>query len=626
MQRPPNPTMRRHAATALLTALALTGSVHADDAPARPARPDVLVNQIGYFRNGPKRATLVSAAPNPVPWELRDRSDATVASGLTEPFGHDPTAGLDTHVIDFSTVRAGGSGYTLVADGERSLPFTIGLAGVYADVRDDALEFFYPARSGVEIEAGIVAEEFARPAGHVSAPGSGAANQGDVDVPCAPLAGCPAGYSLDVVGGWYDAGDHGKYVVSGAIATTHLLSLYERTSGRSGAGLGDGDLALPEAGNGVPDVLDEARWELEWLLSMQVPGGTAAFAVDGRRVDLSGMVHHKVHDARWTELPTAPDEDTEPRRLFGPSTAATLDFAAVTAQGARVWREFDAGFADRLLAASRRAFSAARAFPTALYAPPSPAGGSAGGGAYDDITVADEFYWAATELYLTTGAERYRDLVVDSPMHRADVFSERGFTWRDVAALARLRLATVPNGLPDRDVVRASVVAAAGELLDVQAEQSMGQPYAGAEGRFEWGSNAQLLHNLMVLAAAGDVTGDAVYRDAVRAGVDYLFGRNALGWSYVTGWGAEGRWSQNQHSRWWAAQLDDGLPHPPDGALAGGPNSDTATWDPTTAARHPRGSCAPQQCYVDDIGAWATNEVVVNWQAALAWVAAYLAA
>lgn len=621
MPRSPNRPLARCAVLVAAAVLTLSGSVQAAGAPPRP---NVLVNQVGYFRNGTKRATVVSTATEPLTWQLRDRTGVVVATGQTEPFGFDESAGLDTHVIDFSTVRAGGTGFTLVVGHDRSLPFTIGLGGVYADLRDDAIEYFYPARSGVEIEAAIAGEQLARPAGHVAAPGAGATNQGDLDVPCAPQAGCPEGYTLDVVGGWYDAGDHGKYVVSGAVAASHLLSLYERSTEQPGASP-DGSLAIPEVGNGVPDVLDEARWELEWLLAMQVPAGSTPFEIDGRTVDLSGMVHHKVHDTRWTDLPTQPADDAEARVLARPSTAATLDFAAVAAQGARVWRDHDPAFADRLLAASTRAFAAARTFPKALYAPPATGGGGDGGGAYDDTTVADEFYWAATELYLTTGSARYGDLVEHSPMHRADVFPQSGFTWRNVAPLARLRLATVPNQLPGLASVRDSVTAAADELLVVQAGQSMGQPYAGADGQFEWGSNAQVLHNLMVLATADDVTGDARYRSAVLEGIDYLFGRNALGRSYVTGWGAEDRFSENQHSRWWAAQLDDELPHPPAGALAGGPNSDSVTWDPTTAAEFPRGSCAPQQCYVDDIEAWATNEVAVNWNAALAWVAAYLA-
>ena len=149
-------------------------------------------------------------------------------------------------------------------------------------------------------------------------------------------------YTLDVSGGWYDAGDHGKYVVNGGISVAQLLGTYERTLTASSAtpgALGDGTLDLPEHGNGVPDVLDEARWELEWMQKMIAPSG-----------EYAGMVHHKVHDEGWTGLPLLPANDPQVRSLHRPSTAATLNVAAVAAQGARLFREYDPAFADSLLA------------------------------------------------------------------------------------------------------------------------------------------------------------------------------------------------------------------------------------------------------------------------------------
>ncbi|WP_268760887.1 glycoside hydrolase family 9 protein [Cellulomonas sp. Leaf395] len=137
-------------------------------------------------------------------------------------------------------------------------------------------------------------------------------------------------------------------------------------------------------------------------------------------------------------------------------------------------------------------------------------------------------------------------------------------------------------------------------------------------GRYDWGSNGLLLNNLAVLAAAHEITGDAAYRDAVLSGVDYLFGRNALGVSYVTGYGT--RDVRNQHSRWYAHQLDATLPHPPRGTVSGGPNSDCP--DPVSAALV---GSPPQCCFVDDIGAYGVNEMTINWNSALAWVAANLA-
>jgi endoglucanase len=386
------------------------------------------------------------------------------------------------------------------------------------------------------------------------------------------------------------------------------MSEFERTKVARSAvpgALGDATLALPESGNGVPDILDEARWELEFLLSMQVPAGQP----------LAGMVHHKVHDANWTGLPLLPAADPQKRELHPPSTAATLNLAAVAAQAARLFAPYDHAFADRARAAAITAYAAAVAHP-AVYALGSD---GTGGGAYDDDNVTDEFYWAAAELYITTGEKRYADAVLANPLHTADVFRPEGFDWRWTATPGRLDLATIPNNLPGRDAVRASVLAGAEKYLAAQAASPYGITYAPGSGLFDWGSNNLVLNNLVVLATAYDIKGDARFRDGVLRGLDYLLGRNALNQSYVTGYGEKA--SHNQHSRWYANQLNPALPHPPVGSLAGGPNS--SIQDPKAQALLQ--GCEPQFCYVDDIDSWSTNELTINWNSTLAWVSAFAA-
>jgi len=582
--------------------------------PPPPYEPDtgprVRVNQVGYLPFGPKRATLVTEATDAVAWQLLDAYGDEVATGESQPVGADASSGENVHVIDFSDVETAGAGLTLVADGETSHPFDIA-EGLYSQLRYDALNYFYLARSGIDIEASIVGEEYAREAGHVGV----APNQGDTDVPCIGprdyYDGWTCDYTLDVTGGWYDAGDHGKYVVNGGIAVAQLLSTYERTLTTAGARAGaldDGTLNLPEHGNGVPDVLDEARWELEWMLKMVAPSG-----------EYAGMVHHKIHDEGWTGLPLAPADDPQARSLHRPSTAATLNVAAVAAQGARLFAEYDEQFAATLLETARSTYEAALAHPD-VYAPG--AAGSDGGGPYDDSDVTDEFYWAAAELYVTTGEDRYATDLTASPHHTGDVFGPGGFHWGGTAALGRLTLATVPNALPDRDDVRASVVAGADRYLAAQAEQPWGSVYSPTGGSYDWGSNSSVTNILVVVATAYDLTGDEKYLRGTLEGLDYLFGRNALNQSYVTGWGTVS--SQNQHSRWFAAQLDPSLPNPPPGSLAGGPNSMRSTWDPTMQATLPE-DCAPATCYLDEISSWASNEITINWNSSLSWVASFAA-
>ncbi|WP_430383547.1 glycoside hydrolase family 9 protein [Streptomyces sp. P10-4] len=561
--------------------------------------PRVRVNQVAYLPAGPKNATLVTDATARLPWQLRNAQGTTVARGLTVPRGVDASSGQNVHSIDFGSYRGRGTGYTLVADGETSHPFDID-AAAYRRLRLDSVKYYYTQRSGIAIRDDL-RPGYGRAAGHLNV----APNQGDANVPCQPGV---CDYTLDVTGGWYDAGDHGKYVVNGGIATWELLSTYERSlTARTGhpAALGDGTLALPESGNKVPDVLDEARWELEFLLKMQVPAGQP----------LAGMAHHKLHDEQWTGLPLLPDQDPQKRELHPPTTAATLNLAATAAQAARLYRPFDKAFAARALTAARTAWQAALAHPDLLADPND----GTGGGAYNDDDVTDEFYWAAAELYLTTGERQFADHVLDSPVHTADIFGPTGFDWGHTAAAGRLDLALVPSRLPGRDQVRRSVIKAADTYLATLTAHPYGMPYAPAGNRYDWGSSHQVLNNGVVLASAYDLTGAAKYRDGALQGMDYVLGRNALNMSYVTGYGEVS--SHNQHSRWYAHQLDPTLPNPPSGTLAGGPNS--SIQDPYAQSKLT--GCVGQFCYIDDIQSWSTNETAINWNAALARMASFAA-
>lgn len=568
--------------------------------------PLVRVNQLGYLTTGPKRATLETESADPLDWQLIDANGDVEASGRTEPRGEDATAGAAVHIIDFGSVNTPGEGYRLEADGESSHPFAIG-DDLYTDLRTQALNYFYFARSGIEILDSEGYEGYARAAGHIDV----APNQGDGAVGCQKpepfMQSWTCDYQLDVTGGWYDAGDHGKYVVNGGIAVHQVLSTWERAVRvGSESALADSTLAGPEKGNGVPDILDEARWELEWMLSMQVPADKP----------LAGMAHHKVQDNEWTGLPLLPSDDPKPRQLHRPSTAATLNLAAVAAQGSRIFAEIDPEFSATLLEAARTAWVAAVQNPK-LYAPL--ADGSNGGGPYNDDDVTDEFYWAAAELYLTTGEKEFETSLTESPHHTGDIFFVGGFDWGRTAALGRMQLAMVDSDLADRDAVRSSIVDLADRYVKAQSSENYGQPFAPRSG-YTWGSNSSILNNQVVIATAFDITGDGAYRNSVLEAMDYLLGRNALGQSYITGYGTV--FSKNQHSRWFANQLNPNLPNPPIGSVAGGPNS--ALQDPIAQQVFSQG-CVPQQCYLDEINSYSTNEITVNWNSAMSWVASFAA-
>ncbi|HVU52048.1 MAG TPA: glycoside hydrolase family 9 protein [Polyangia bacterium] len=590
--------------------------IHLDDprftrARAAEAAPiaRVLVNQVGYFPRLPKLATIKSASAAPLEWKLRAASGAVVASGRTAVVGLDAAAGEKVHLADFSSVKTPGRGYVLVVGADESHPFAIE-EDLYARLQYDALAYFFHNRSGVPIELPYAREaKWTRPAGHV----------GDRSVGCAPArAGGPPAcpYKLDVSGGWYDAGDHGKYVVNGGIAAWTLMNEWESAEARGAArAFADGTMSIPERRNGAPDLLDEARVELEFMLKMQVPEGQPN----------AGMVHHKIHDKDWTALGTAPHEDTQERLLYPPSTAATLNLAAVAAQGARLWRKLDPKFAERCLTAAKRAWAAALAHP-AEYA----ASGGVGGGPYDDRDVSDERYWAAAELFIST-AEPSLGEPVGKTMRSSPYFCQvpttiggdgvaTSMTWDHVQALGTISLA-LSTALPaaERATCRAAVRAAAERYVALMRGQGYRVPFAPGEKGFPWGSNSFVLNNAVVLGLADDFFHDARYRDAAADAMSYLLGRNPLDQSYVTGYGA--RPLEHPHHRFWAHQANARFPPPPPGAVSGGPNS--GLQDPYAQAAGLAG-CAPEACFVDNIEAWSVNEIAINWNAPLAWVAAFL--
>lgn len=565
--------------------------------------PSVRVNQVGYLPGLSKIATIVTPATEPLAWQLKNSTGAVVTTGQTTLHGADSASGDHLHQADFSAYTTPGSGYTLAIGDDSSHPFAID-AAIYSQLKYDALAYFYHNRSGIPIEMPYAGgAQWTRPAGHVS----------DQQVACAPNTGCS--YTLDVSGGWYDAGDHGKYVVNGGIAVWTLLNQYERALylGSSAGDFADGTLSIPEQQNGTPDILDEARWQIEFLLKMQVPEGQPR----------AGMVHHKIHDEAWTGLPLAPHEDPMTRYLRPPSTAATLNLAATAAQCARIWHKIDRAFAQTCLRAAERAWSAAQANP-AIYAPASDGNG---GGAYNDNNVTDEFYWAASELYITTENNSYRKFVTESPYYQSlpttfGQHQEPSMTWGTTQALGTISLAVVPNKLPARQInkARSNIIAAADSYAAIVQQQGYRLPFqAGADGKYPWGSNSFVLNNMIVLALAYDFTREPAYLSAVSEGMNYLLGRNPMDQSYISGYGT--RPLQNPHHRFWAHQLSSRYPTAYPGAVSGGPNS--SLQDPYAQSIGLPG-CAPQKCFVDHIESWSTNEITINWNAPLAWVSAFL--
>lgn len=253
------------------------------------------------------------------------------------------------------------------------------------------------------------------------------------------------------------------------------MNLYERAlymPSADVADFADGSMNIPENSNGVPDLLDEARWQMEFMMKMQVPTGGV---VEGQ--DMSGMVHHKMADVGWTGLGLRPDEDPQPRVVYPPSTAATLNMAATAAQCARLFAPYDAAFAQQCLDSAEIAWTAALANPS-VYAENN----FTGSGPYDDVETSDEFYWAAVELYLSTGKQVYLDYLTNSD-HYLSAGPE--MWWREVAPLGTVSLAIVPaptaRGESMQETARANLTAQADVFVAKIDGEGYRLPYSGLE-------------------------------------------------------------------------------------------------------------------------------------------------
>ncbi len=638
-----------------------------DDWPKDREVPEYSIhgNQVGYYTKLQKKATYHSdsAVSGQKVYVVDASSGKAVWEGTTSASnGIDEDSGMYCGVFDFSDLQTPGT-YYFSTDGKTqdSYEFEIG-DDVYGGIVADALNYFYQNRSGIAIEEKYITStgpngskgDLAHKAGHNpdTAAIQGAwikaykADGSDIDKSCG---------NLTATGGWYDAGDHGKYVVNGGISVWTLQNLYEWTlndANNSDADkFDDGSMLIPEQSNSNPDLLDEARVELEWFFDMMVPSSYKMSKYEGPdkgsdTKKYENMVFHKLHDHKWTGLATKCwdyEEEWGTKRIVKPpSVCATLNVAACAAQAARLWKDYDSSFADECLENAKLTYEAAKANPK-LYAPLDQA---IGGGAYGDDEAADDFYWAACELYITTGDSSYLSDLEGASDYAYKVSTTlnggensgtfTSFNWGNTAALGTLSLYLNKEAAgSNHDAIVSSLQKAADAFVAKEEEQGFGIPYAPATFQdainigagidiygYEWGSNSMVANNAIVMAYAYSATGNVKYLNGVSQGLDYLFGRNARDFSYVTGYGEE--CCVNPHHRWWSHELDETFPYAPAGVLSGGPNA--GLQDPYVGgAGLTRLDKNPSQlCYVDSIEAWSVNEVTINWNSPFAWIMSFI--
>jgi endoglucanase len=320
-----------------------------------------------------------------------------------------------------------------------------------------------------------------------------------------------------------------------------------------------------------------------------------------------GGVYHKLTNKRFDSMVMPGQAMREPRYVVQKSTAAALDFAATMATASRVFAAHRPQLSARMRDAATSAWGWAKAHPAVLYTnPPDIVTGE-----YGDLHLDDEWAWAAAELYISTGDDSYYAAL------KPETVSATVPAWDDVRGLAWVSLAhhrARLSSAADRRLIERRI----GELAATLASAWKGAAYRVAmqEPDFVWGSNAVALNQAMMLLQAYRINGQREYLDAAQSAMDYVLGRNATGASFVTGFGA--RPSRHPHHR--PSQADD-VAAPVPGLLTGGPQP----------GQQDRAECAtpyPSKLaalsYLDDVCSYASNEIAINWNAPLVYVAAAL--
>lgn len=548
----------------------------------------IAFNQVGFYTEGPKLAFL-SSKTDAKTFALTDSASGyTVFSGTLGDEKLSRYSATSTRAADFSSFRKKGT-YLLRIGVQTSAPFHIS-DSVLKPVALSSLKGFYYQRVSEPLDKRF-AGQWARSAGHP-----------DTSVlihPSAALGTRPAGTRISSPGGWYDAGDYNKYIVNSGITMGTLLSAYEDFPSY----FDRLHTNIPESSNEVPDILDEIIVNLRWMLTMQDPN--------------DGGVYHKCTNAAFDGM-VMPGVTQAPRYVVQKSTAASLDFAAVAAQASRVLKKFGKqlpGLSDSCLVAAERAWSWSLKNPDVrydqtrineVYQP------QISTGAYGDREFKDEQYWAACELLVTTGEKSYIKHVSEHVLEEIRLPS-----WSNVEALGVYTLLRntrkLPSVLqPEALRLKKLLIKKADLYLETGKDNAFRTVMGQSKQDFNWGSNANAANQGILLLNAYSLSHSKAYLSGALGNLDYLLGRNATGYCFVTGLGSKR--VMHPHHRPSAA---DGMKEPVPGLLSGGPNY--GMQDAKDGCTYPLTD--PETAFVDDEHSYASNEIAINWNAPLVYLA-----
>ncbi|MBR6537579.1 MAG: glycoside hydrolase family 9 protein [Lachnospiraceae bacterium] len=563
---------------------------------------NIYINQMGYLPNSNKTAILAlpqEAGTEPSLSPIRVRICNVDGCCIMEKdavfFGPDEASGDFVWQLDFSELTAPGT-YVIRSGDTVSYPFPIG-SNLYGSLNILLSKMLYYQRCGTELTEAH-AGKFARKACH-TAPSvlwteyerflAGELSEADMQ-------------TFDIRGGWHDAGDYGRYTTAAACALGHILYAY-----RFFPDAFTKNLDIPESGNGIPDILNECRYELDWMLQLQAEDGS---------------VYHK-HTTQNHSAFVMPHEDTNRMLLLPPSSMAVADFVATMALASRIYRPFDAAFAECALTAAEKSYVWLEQHPEFLFEHVR----ECRTGGYGDRSDTDERMWAAMELYRTTGNVRYLN-------EAKRLFDQHPnpvqYGWADISGFAGWALledelmttaaekehtSRTSAEAEFRDTYKALLIKEADHLLNIIS--SCGYGVALETNEYCWGSNLTVLNRGMLFGTVYRLTPKSEYHTALVRQMDYLLGVNATGYSYVTGVGAHA--FCNPHNRITEADgIDDTIP----GYVSGGANG-TKWVDPLAKGLLPEGT-PPMKCYVDRWECYSLNEITIYWNSPAIFCAAFL--
>ncbi|MFA6085242.1 glycoside hydrolase family 9 protein [Mucilaginibacter sp.] len=543
----------------------------------------IRLNQIGFYPGAAKVAILTNS--NTGKFYIQNTNKKTVYTGELKPSVQPAFSGKLTAIANFSDFKKPGT-YTVYVPGTgNSYPFNI-KTSVYKSVADATIKAFYFQRASIPLDEKY-AGKWHRAEGHPDDKVLVHASAASDKRPERTVISSPRG--------WYDAGDYNKYIVNSGITTATLLSLYEDFPDY----MKTVKLNIPESNNQLPDVLDEILWNLRWMLTMQDPN--------------DGGVYHKLTNPKFDAM-IMPDKAVEQRYVVQKGTAATLDFAAVMAQASRIFKKFPRqlpGLADSCIKASESAYQWAVKNPDMVYnqdamnkkfKPEVVTGG------YGDRSFADEFIWAASELYVTTGKDEYYSKLNLIGNDKMQVPS-----WAQVKMLGYYTLAQNSGSNiahhPELQQVKQHLVAYADSMIANADKNAYQTVMTKAASNFNWGSNSNAANQGILLIKAYKLSNNKKYLDYALSNLDYVLGRNGAGYSYITGYGSKS--PMHPHHR---PSVADGVVDPIPGLLSGGPNPGMQD-----GIKVP--STVPDEAFIDDDRAYAANEIAINWNAPMAYLA-----